>query len=299
MYEFECNKWLADDEDDNLIVRELECSKTTPGHGKKKEKEEKGKGKDKKGKDKKGGAKKDEAKEDEEEEAAPSHTSEEAQDPPNRRQFEAEFDRLQKSLEKESTRIVRPEFKQYSPFIFSSLEPYYNTYTVEYILDYPDHVKHGYITRKTAVGLVDPEVSHRMDVQLDDVPPSTPRSPRVENPVPKMEQDTESKKEGSTRLPKWPIVEFVKNGDMAKEKLNWGDVPKLREELRTKYSSNAQDRKKKDYSRTQQDWTRMELGKLKDINEVNRTHMQVTCNTYLGTSAGSKAAVKSLAKVLE
>ena len=26
--------------------------------------------------------------------------------------------------------------KQYSPFIFSSLEPYYNTYTVEYILDY-------------------------------------------------------------------------------------------------------------------------------------------------------------------
>ena len=72
-----------------------------------------------------------------------------------------------------------------------------------------------------------------------------------------------------------------------------------REELRTKYSSNAQDRKKKDYSRTQQDWTRMELGKLKDINEVNRTHMQVTCNTYLGTSAGSKAAVKSLAKVLE
>ena len=68
MYEFECNKWLADDEDDNLIVRELECSKTTPGHGKKKEKEEKGKGKDKKGKDKKGGAKKDEAKEDEEEE---------------------------------------------------------------------------------------------------------------------------------------------------------------------------------------------------------------------------------------
>ena len=43
-----------------------------------------------------------------------------------------------------------------------------------------------------------------------------------------MTQDTDVEKEGSTRLPKWPIVELVKNGTMAKEKLNWGDVPKLR-----------------------------------------------------------------------
>ena len=26
-YEFMCDKWLADDEDDNLIVRDLECTK--------------------------------------------------------------------------------------------------------------------------------------------------------------------------------------------------------------------------------------------------------------------------------
>ena len=28
-YEFHCDRWLADDEDDNQIVRELECSKST------------------------------------------------------------------------------------------------------------------------------------------------------------------------------------------------------------------------------------------------------------------------------
>ena len=43
----------------------------------------------------------------------------------------------------------------------------------------------------------------------------------------------------------------------------------------------------------------MELEKLKDIHEVNRSHMQITCTTYLGTSVGGKSAVKSLAKVLE
>ena len=28
-YEFACDRWLADDEDDNQIVRELECSTST------------------------------------------------------------------------------------------------------------------------------------------------------------------------------------------------------------------------------------------------------------------------------
>ena len=45
---------------------------------------------------------------------------------------------------------------------------------------------------------------------------------------PKMTQDTDTEKEGSTRLPKWPVVEMVKTGPMTKERLNWGDVPKLR-----------------------------------------------------------------------
>ena len=72
-----------------------------------------------------------------------------------------------------------------------------------------------------------------------------------------------------------------------------------RESLKVQYSSNSQDRFKRDYQRTQQDWTRMELDKLRDIHEVNRSHMRITCGTYLGTSTGSRKAIKSLTKVLE
>lgn len=72
-----------------------------------------------------------------------------------------------------------------------------------------------------------------------------------------------------------------------------------RDQLNERYGGNAEQRYKSDFTRTKQDWNRMELEALKDINEVNRGHMQLTCHTYLGTSAGSRKAVSSLAKVLD
>ena len=73
----------------------------------------------------------------------------------------------------------------------------------------------------------------------------------------------------------------------------------FREQLKERYGGNADIRFKSDYTRTKQDWYRMELEELKKINEVNRGHMQLTCHTYLGTSRGSRKAVASLAKVLD
>eukprot|EP00057_Strongylocentrotus_purpuratus_P035568 XP_800023.1 PREDICTED: myb-like protein X [Strongylocentrotus purpuratus] len=212
----------------------------------------------------------------------------------------AEFNRVRESLDVEKTRITKPEYKEYSPFIWTSLEPYHNTYTVNYLLDYPEHVRHGYITRKTAIGIVDPEVSHSMDTSLDEVPKSSPRSPREEYMVPKINRGEKAKAaKGSTRLPHWPVVKYNRPSMANEKQLNWGDVPKLREDLHTKYSSNAQDRLKYDSKRTKHDWYRMDLAQLKDINEVSRSHMKVTCHAYLGTSAGAKKAITSLAKVLE
>ncbi|XP_022088772.1 uncharacterized protein LOC110978251 isoform X2 [Acanthaster planci] len=216
-------------------------------------------------------------------------------------QFIAEFNRLKASLEQEATRIVKPEFKQYSPYIHTSLAPYYNTYTVQFLLSLPPHVRHGYITRKTAIGLVDPEVSHNMDVNVDLVPGSVPIP--VTSMDPKLSPRSQGLKGGkdgmgSTRLPKWPVVKFRKTEDPNK-KLDWGDVPRLRDTLKTQYSSNAQERIKFDYERTKQDWDRMELDRLREIHEVNRSHMRITCGTYLGTSKGSNKAIKNLTKVLE
>jgi len=223
----------------------------------------------------------------------------EAEPSKRQKQFVAEFNRLKANLEKEATRIVKPEFQEYTPYIHTSLAPYYNTYTVQFLLSLPPHVRHGYITRKTAIGLVDPEVSHSMDVNVDKVPESVPI------PVISIDQDLlpknqglKSGKEGSTRLPKWPVVKFRKHEDPNK-KLDWGDVPRLRDSLKMQYSSNAQERIKNDYQRTKQDWERMELDKLRDIHEVNRSHMRITCGTYLGTSMGSNRAIKSLTKILE
>lgn len=218
--------------------------------------------------------------------------------------FVAEFERLRTSLAKEATRIVKPEFKEYSPFIWTSLKPYYNTYTVQFLLDSPEHVRHGYITRKTAIGLVDPEVSHSMDVIVDDVPESKPMDPRetyfwMRQKSPRERKNDGTKQEGSTRLPKWPVVKFQKPEIGLQKEINWGDVPKLRDQLKERYGSNAEQRFRSDMTRTRQDWYRMDLEGLKDINEVNRGHMQLTCHTYLGTSSGSRKAVASLAKVLD
>lgn len=218
--------------------------------------------------------------------------------------FVAEYERLKTSLAKEATRIAKPEFKEYSPFIWTSLKPYYNTYTVQFMLDLPEHVRHGYITRKTAIGLVDPEVSHSMDVVVDSVPESLPMDPKetyfwMKQKSPRARKTDPTGMDGSTRLPKWPVVKFQKPEIGLQEQINWGDVPKLREQLKERYGGNADVRYKSDYTRTKQDWYRMELEELKNINEVNRGHMQLTCHTYLGTSPGSKKAVASLAKVLD
>ncbi|XP_071941040.1 uncharacterized protein [Antedon mediterranea] len=232
-----------------------------------------------------------------EEPAAPNSAQNSPKDKKMEQQFLAEMKRLKTSLERESTKIIKPEFKPYSPFIWSSLEPYYNTYLMQYMADMPPAVRHGYITRKTAIGLVDPEVSHSMDIVVDPVPASVPCPTRPDIKKIVLTRSSDNK-EGSTRLPRWPVVSYKRPVPNNTE-LNWGDVPSLRSELGTKYSSNAHERKQKDYTRTKQDWSRMELFKLKELHEINREHMRMTCNAYLGTSPGSRKAVEELAQVLE
>ncbi|XP_077990151.1 uncharacterized protein LOC144444562 isoform X2 [Glandiceps talaboti] len=212
------------------------------------------------------------------------------------RQYQKQLEKMKDTLTDEKSKIVKPESVAHTPYIWNSLAPYYKTDTVQYLMDMPNEVRHGYITRKTAVGMVDPEVSHRMDVELDPVPDSLP----VSTPRDGSQKDKKQggKKEGSTRLPKWPVVK-MDNPDMANKEMDWSDVPKLREELRTKYSGNATERKKNDYTRTKQDWYRMELSELKKIHPVNRAHMKVTCTAYLGTSPGAKKAVSNLSKSLD
>ena len=49
--------------------------------------------------------------------------------------FQEELRRLQENLKRESSKIVQPNRRKYTPFVFNTLEPYYNTHTTRYLIE--------------------------------------------------------------------------------------------------------------------------------------------------------------------
>lgn len=73
---------------------------------------------------------------------------------------------------------------------------------------------------------------------------------------------------------------------------NFTDVPRLRRELREKYTSNATEKLKKDYARTKQDFYRMELDKLDEVpGDLNRRNLRLAYHAYLKNTPGSRQAL--------
>ncbi|XP_078665462.1 uncharacterized protein LOC144907919 [Branchiostoma floridae x Branchiostoma belcheri] len=210
-----------------------------------------------------------------------------------------ELRRVKTSLRKITAHIERPQLQPYRPFVWNSLAPYYSTYSVQFLLDLPEDVRHGYNTRQTAIGLTDPEVSWRMDHVMLPMMTSRPMTEPAPTARRSYEPDTRPPKEGSTHLPMFPKINYSKTETARKEIINYGEVPKLRQELKAKYGTGAEERRREDYRRTKQDFYRMELDKLKYIHPINRGHMKAACTTYLGTTPGSQRAISMLAKVLD
>lgn len=205
--------------------------------------------------------------------------------------FKEELKRLQRSMEHDATKIKAPPVREYYPNCFNSLEPYFNTFTAAYVIE-KDATKHGeYQTRQTALGLVDPWVDHQMDVTL--LPKTI-----VKEPAPFKEPPKKEKKqgEGSTILPVFHDVTMA-GKDLAR-KLDYSDVPALREELQLKYTSQAQSKVEFDYKRTKNDFYRMELHKLRDIHPLNRGNMKAAYFAYLQNTPGSTKALKDCIKTL-
>ncbi|KAK7502929.1 hypothetical protein BaRGS_00005878, partial [Batillaria attramentaria] len=80
--------------------------------------------------------------------------------------FKEELRRLEGGLKRESSKIVPPSRRKYTPFIFNTLEPYYNTHTTRFLIELPEEQFHAYSSRSTAIGLCDPWVDLRMDQEL-------------------------------------------------------------------------------------------------------------------------------------
>ncbi|KAK6186966.1 hypothetical protein SNE40_006221 [Patella caerulea] len=215
--------------------------------------------------------------------------------------FRRELTRIEENLKKESSKIQKPSQKKHTPYIFNNLAPYYDTYTARYLIETPEELQHAYTSRCTAIGLIDPWKNLAMDQSVLPVLESKPVN-RQEKQLKKdkkiQERAKKGKKEGSTRLPKYPVV-TLETADLANKQLYYSDVPMLREELRQKYSANATKKVEEDYEKTKQDFYRMDLDKLNEVHPVNRQHMKSTYFAYLQNTPGSKKAVNECVKSVE
>lgn len=90
--------------------------------------------------------------------------------------LQKELIRIERQMERD--RRINMEKKAalqpYKPYTWNNLAPYYNTDTVRYLLRMPVPVRQGYSTRMTAMGMVDPAVSWKMDHSLNPYTPSRP-----------------------------------------------------------------------------------------------------------------------------
>uniref|UniRef100_A0A8W8MUY4 Halomucin n=1 Tax=Magallana gigas TaxID=29159 RepID=A0A8W8MUY4_MAGGI len=246
--------------------------------------------------------------------------------------FKAELTRLQRSLKDESSKITKPKHREHYPFVWTSLEPYYNTYVARFLIDaqeeaiyhpitrktpseterpvsrarpisrgklYAEDPQPGYVSRNTAIGLCDPWTDLRMDREL---------LPRLETPSKKsrakgQQNAKKGKKEkppkqGSTRLPKFPVVEFSSGKENATKCFPYSEVPKFRQEVMGRYKHDAPKKVNADYSRTKDDFYRMDLDRLDEVHPINRRHMRKAYFAYLQNTPGSKKAIKECVKDL-
>lgn len=216
-----------------------------------------------------------------------------------RAQILAELEKVRGEMVRAASAMKKPKLKPYSPDIFNSLSPYYNKYLVDYVIKDQDPIYHpwgSYGQRQTALGIVVPEMSLKMD--------SFPL-PAIASKVPgqlykmKIWSKNFSGKDsdlGSTRLPSIPPLALTKltNPEYQHFSMTYQEVPKFREDVRKMYTALDEKRKKSDYDRVQKDWKRMNLDEMKELPERSRYHYSKAITTYLGTSKGSLKAVHSL-----
>lgn len=220
-----------------------------------------------------------------------------------------ELRRLQEVLRKERSHIRKPRQREHFPFVWTSLEPYYNTQTAAFLIDLPEEFRHSYVSRSTAIGLCDPWVDLEMDNTILPKIGSAQRtstrgqertrckkSERSES----QEREKEKKeKKGSTRLPKFPVVPFHTGKENATQRFPYQDIPKFRQEMDQRFSLHAPKKVDSDYRRTKDDFYRMDLDKLDEVHPINRPHMRKAYFAYLQNTPGSKKAITECVRSLD
>lgn len=210
---------------------------------------------------------------------------------------EAELKRQREQLRKEAEKIKKPEQKEFMPYTFNALEPYFDLSMAEFVHELQPDVRHGYTSRALATGLCEPQVSHRMDIEIPPKAESQPSPRRSDNQKQKSKERNEA--EGSTRLPPYPTVKFDMSAVPKKKQYLFTDVPSLRAEVRAQFNPNGHKRVDMDYRRTKEDFYRMELDKMEEYRPGSRPHMRAAYFAYLQNTAGSRRAVHECVQSVE
>ncbi|XP_062614182.1 uncharacterized protein LOC134275922, partial [Saccostrea cucullata] len=149
---------------------------------------------------------------------------------------------------------------------------------------------HGYRYRKTAVDMMNPWDF----LELDSVESSRRTIPRYRGSQ-KRRRDYPNRPapKGSTYFPQFPNVNYpYVQAESPTRMFELDDVPKVRKELKKKWSKRSPERVKKDYTKTKNDFYRMELDKLNEMRPTyNRPSMVNTYTAYLQNTPGSKQAL--------
>lgn len=214
--------------------------------------------------------------------------------PPEHHNFKnlQELKALEKSLKRETSRIKKPPQVKFQPYIFTSLEPYYDTSLVRYMMENPHGPYPGYRSRQTALGLCDPAEDLKLDTHI--LPKVSVKTfKKIQDRYKKGKKSSERQslpKSSSTRSSTFPMVN-LQSQNMTKRQLTFSDVPMLRKELQQKCTMNSQKKILQDYQRTKEDFYRLELNRLDEIPPVNRANVRASYFAYLQNTPGSRKAI--------
>lgn len=181
------------------------------------------------------------------------------------------------------------------PIRLPPLTPYTEVREARFLNRLPDEPKGDYGYRYMATGLCDPCVNLTMDRVLLPKVPIRQRHPMHVRGRGSQQRDRPPK-EGSTRLPKFPVVKLPTDdqywSDLVSKTLWYNDVAELREKINETYGLAVPGRIQQDYIKMKQDFYRMELDRFDAYHPQNRQRMKMIYRAYLQNTPGSRLALE-------
>lgn len=203
-----------------------------------------------------------------------------------------ELKRVKTKLYKEVAKVKYPRRKDYHPFVFNDLTPYTETRLAENLICSSQYNQPlGHCNRFTAMTIVEPWVSHRMEHTIGPLVSRSLTHNARSKVSSKKQLNQPGQYEGSTLAPNFPKV-IIKKPKGMNGPFYYDDVEIIRSEFQKNFKNKA--RFEEDRNRTINDYYRMNLDQTSES-----LHMSGAYNAYLKNTPGSKKALEELLAKVE